>query len=665
MLRRLLLIVLGLIVVLGGAAVAAVIAAPSFLTPRLEAALTQASGHPAAIRGGVSLGWNGGPELRVRDLVVANAPWGSRPDMLRAPLLTATLDASALVAGTVRIGDIRLQDMDLLLETDAAGHGNWERTAGPASVPTAPSTNPSAPAPSGMSPIQLGTIAATDGHVTYRDGKSGRVVRVLVTGTAQAAAEPVQVAASLHIDAAPMTADLRVEAAVDRRSPRDRSSLLLTGQLAVPEPIQVAAKLTPGQAGQTIGAEAHGAGLTASLAGVLDPATLRAVGPVTLDAALADGSPLPARLGVVSPGGAASLHVLLRQQGETITLRELHLTAPPGMVGAELDVGLTTPPWVHGSVTSPRIDLERLMALVAAPKPAPALVPTPAAPSAPPAAPAPAIPLEVLDRVNADLRLAVAELHDSRVTVRDLSGHLVLQNGQLALDPLVGTGPGGRLQLAIRADGHAAPPSLAVVLRAPALALQPFLTLAGLPGQVTGAAAIEADLHATGATQPLLLQSLAGRASVSMGDGEIDLASLSGLLEATHLPFDAKGTAHLRCLIARAQITGGVAQVDPLVIDATRLVVQGSGAVDLVHQTLALRLRPLLRTGPGLVVPMQLTGPWLKPHIDVDRGDLAGVVAGLTGQAGDACKAGGVTSSVAPPAPKPLKPAELLRSLLR
>ncbi len=660
--RRPLIACLSLLVVLASAAVAVWVAAPSLLQPRVEDALTRAAGRPVTV-GGIRLALDNGLEILLSRLAVANVPGGSRPELLTVQSITLKVDLSALLHGALRIPVVHVGQPDLLLEVDASGRGNWDLPREPAVAVTeaAPASKATSPSAS----IQLGEVTIEHGRVAFRDGRDTRVYKGEFDGRVEASADPAPFSATFRADLGEMV----IEGKLDRTAPLQRSSLSLTGHVLLPERIDIVGRADPGQAGVAVSATANGLGADVTASGVLDPATRRLVGPVVVEAKLAEASTMAARLGIPALMAPATFHAAVRQEGKAVTLRELRLAALPGDIAGELDIiTLSSPPALRGSLTSRRLDLAKLMSPSAAhPVAATPSVssPNPPATPTPVASPSADQPFRLLDHANADLRLAVAELHDPRVTVRDLSGHLVIQDGKLILDPFAGTGPGGRFTLAVRADGRAAPPTLAVVLHAPGLALQPFVTLLGLTGGVTGTAAIDADLRAVGATRPEWLRSLAGRASVTMRDGDIDLGALRELLAAARLPIDPRGQAHLRCLVLRAGIDKGVANVSPLVIDATTLLIQGSGTVDLVQQTLALRLRPLLRTGPGIVVPMAVTGPWAQPKIDVDRGDLSGVLKGLTGQLGDPCRDAGVLSDAPPPATKPLKPADLLRSLLR
>jgi uncharacterized protein involved in outer membrane biogenesis len=633
--------------------------APSFLRPRLEAAITRATGHTATIAD-VALGWSGGPTLAIRDLTVANAAWGSRADMLRVPAATVTLDVAALWRGVPRIASVRLRSPDLLVETDPSGRLNWARAA---TAPAPPA--PGAPASADGPIVRIDTVTVAGGHLVYRDGARGRQFRADLDATAAAAADPVEITATVRA----AWADLRLVARVARVAPLLRSSVSISGQVRLPEPVTLTASLTPGQDGLTVAARLDGAGLNASVDGVLDPRTLRPVGPVTLDATAVAGAPVAARFGVPTP---ASVHTRLRREERGVSLGDLRASLPGADIAGQLDVALTDPPSLHGSLSSPRVELARVWAdmapaAAASHAAAPAAVPpAAAAPGAAPARARPATPpFALLERANADLHLAVAELRDGAVVLRDVAGHAILRDGRLVIDPFTADGPGGPLTLTAHADARSSPRSIAVTLRAPALAVEPLLALSGLPGAITGTAAIDADLRATGMTPPEWLGSLDGQAGIRMADGDIDLRLLDDALAAARLPLRPHGRAHLRCLVVHADVASGVATLTPLLIDATNVVIQGTGTVSLSDHALALRLRPLLRTGPGVEIPVTVTGPWTRPRLDVDRGDLAGVARALTTPAGDPCRAAGLAVSAPPPSTKPLKPADLLRTLLR
>jgi uncharacterized protein involved in outer membrane biogenesis len=331
---------------------------------------------------------------------------------------------------------------------------------------------------------------------------------------------------------------------------------------------------------------------------------------------------------------------------------------------AALTVVRAPRPAIRGSVTAERLDLDALLAALASPPPAPAAA---AAPPPPRVRLIPDRPIDLapLREADADMQISVAALQTGGATYSGVTGHLALQDGRLLLDPFAGQTPGGRLEarLAVDAADTAAPP-ITVMLHAPALALAPLAAAFGHAGAMDGTAAVDADLKARGASPHALAASVSGHLEVSATDADVDnallAAALGGVLRAAHLPeavLGGAGRTRLRCLTARLDATDGTVTVTTLLADTGRLAVQGGGTVALGPETLNLRLRPLLRIGPGLIVPVRVGGTLLEPKPALDNG-----AAAPAAPAGDSC--GGAGGSAAEPPPKPLKPLDMLRSLL-
>jgi AsmA protein len=247
------------------------------------------------------------------------------------------------------------------------------------------------------------------------------------------------------------------------------------------------------------------------------------------------------------------------------------------------------------------------------------------------------LPFAVLSRFDADLRLAVAELLSGGVTTSGLAAAVALHDGVLAIDPVSGTLPGGKLELRLHVDPRAAPPPVSLALQAPGLALKPLLAALRLPDDSAGTVEIDADLRGAGDTPRALAATLSGRLGIAMADGELDnrlLDQLLGnLLRATKLPVDIAGLAGTRtrvhCLAVRIDAEDGIATVGTLVLDAGKLLLQGGGTVNLRDEGLSLRLRPLLRVGAPVVVPVRVGGTFGAPKFGPDAGGMAGGLAGL------------------------------------
>jgi uncharacterized protein involved in outer membrane biogenesis len=89
-------------------------------------AITDATGRQVAIKGDLTLAFSMPPELTVADVTLANASWGSQPQMAHVGQLRASVRILPLLKRDIDISDIRLIDTDLLFETGADGQSNWQ-----------------------------------------------------------------------------------------------------------------------------------------------------------------------------------------------------------------------------------------------------------------------------------------------------------------------------------------------------------------------------------------------------------------------------------------------------------------------------------------------------------------------------------------------------------
>ena len=119
--------ILGLLVLL----VAGVIAYLSFadltwVKERIETGVTESTGREFRINGNFQLDVLPEPSVVVEDASLANAEWGSAPSMATVGLFSARLDLWSLLSGPVVVHEIRLKDVDVLLETNEDGVSNTE-----------------------------------------------------------------------------------------------------------------------------------------------------------------------------------------------------------------------------------------------------------------------------------------------------------------------------------------------------------------------------------------------------------------------------------------------------------------------------------------------------------------------------------------------------------
>src|SRR5271154_387882 len=101
-----------------------------------------ATGRELTIAGNFKLGLSLTPSVSVDDVSFANAPGGSRPNMLTLKHLAVQMELLPLLSRQIKVDSLVLNSADILLETDAKGQGNWvfgTPTAGGATSATATS----------------------------------------------------------------------------------------------------------------------------------------------------------------------------------------------------------------------------------------------------------------------------------------------------------------------------------------------------------------------------------------------------------------------------------------------------------------------------------------------------------------------------------------------
>jgi len=96
----------------------------------IEAAVEDATGRALAIEGEIDLAWTPRPTLTAARARLANAPWGSRADMVAIGALEVSVELLPLLGGQLDMRRVALSDVGILLERDAEGRGNWQLPGG-------------------------------------------------------------------------------------------------------------------------------------------------------------------------------------------------------------------------------------------------------------------------------------------------------------------------------------------------------------------------------------------------------------------------------------------------------------------------------------------------------------------------------------------------------
>ena len=98
----------------------------AWLRPRIEAAVSESTAREFKIDGTFSLRALWTPSVVVEDAHLANAEWGSAPEMLRIGHLSARVDLWSLLSGPIRVEELRISDVELLVEENGDGSSNLD-----------------------------------------------------------------------------------------------------------------------------------------------------------------------------------------------------------------------------------------------------------------------------------------------------------------------------------------------------------------------------------------------------------------------------------------------------------------------------------------------------------------------------------------------------------
>ncbi len=172
--KKLLLIVGGLILLLMGAAIAL-----PFLIPverykqELTTQVKAATGRDLVIAGPLSLSVFPNLQLKAEDVTFSNAPGRKEPNMLSLDQLSISVKLLPLLSGSLEIDGFELVRPVAHLDVDRNGKGNWEFGDG-AEAPAAESGGGGID--DVLKDLKLGDVRLVDGRVTYTDAATGETI---------------------------------------------------------------------------------------------------------------------------------------------------------------------------------------------------------------------------------------------------------------------------------------------------------------------------------------------------------------------------------------------------------------------------------------------------------------------------------------------------------
>lgn len=569
-----------------------------------------ATGRELTIAGALKVEVSLNPALAVEGVTFANAPWGSRRDMIVLKRLAAEVQLLPLLRGEVRVNRLVLSGLDALFEIDGQGRANWD---------IAPS-GPSAARPGGEGrPLPVfDKVDVRDARIAYRDARDGTAVNLAIEAfvlEGRDAESPIAVA---------------VKAVHDGRA------VSAKGQLGALKTLMEANVRYP------VRLEIDAPGVKAAVDGhVVNPRAPKEFDFKTTVAADSVAAVLPpahaAKVPAVGPLKAA---FRIKGQGRAYAIENLDAGVGRSDLSGSARISLAAPiADITAVLRSRRVDLKEWR------PPGTKAERTPAKDgrmfSADP------LPLESLRLVNLDIRQKINEaVLPNGVTVREVDARATIRDGRLAF-PLELTAAGGRIKGETTIDAAPVPARIAARFGGDNVDWGRLLADLGFAEMVWDSKAEAAvDLRAAGNSVRALMAGLEGDARVVLGPGRIgnkyiDLAggdAVTQVLNAFNPFAKSDEFTELKCAVARFKVTGGVAEArDGIAIETGKMTVAGGGRADLGAETLNFTFKPEAREGLGiglgnLVGQVRIGGTFAEPTYGFDPlAAVTGTVGAVTG----------------------------------
>ncbi len=638
----------------------------------------KATGRDLKISGDLKLNISLTPSLYVDGVTFANAPWGSRPDMVTLKRLEAEVALLPLLSSKVDVKRVVLIGLDLLAETDKQGRGNWQ--FGAADGKPAASAEPSSG--SGNLPL-VRKVRIKDLRVTYRDGRTGEQMRLTLPSLdlgADGIEAPLRIALQgdvngedfsaagtiasiqqltaggempLDLKAQALGADMTVRGAI--ADPKSMTGLAVTLSLkgaSISETLATAAKLAPQLSSVKIpalgpydvsltitgsSAKPSVSNLKVSL-GRPGETALTAAGSIA-DAIKAQGIDLQVAATAKDPSGlakglgvempplpavTASARVADKDGGYRLQDVDMKIGASDLKGTAALYLGGARPR-ITADLQSAQLDLDELLPK-GDDKPAPPTADGRLFPADP-------LPLDGLKAADADINLAAARLRVNKMDVTGLRLGVLLQGGRLTVKPLQATVADGVISGEITLGADQAVPPLGINLNVAKLDYGKLAAAMGQKPVAEGTADVMLKITGTGTSVRQLMAGLDGKLRVVSEKGRIDSTLLNvasaDILSALPL-VDSKGDKDLRCAVVDFDVVKGIANAKALVLETGGLSVVGVGGINLRDETLNLVLEPRAKKTSLLsaaMVPVAIRGTLAKPAPKVNPADLVTGVA--------------------------------------
>jgi hypothetical protein len=228
--------------------------------------------------------------------------------------------------------------------------------------------------------------------------------------------------------------------------------------------------------------------------------------------------------------------------------------------------------------------------------------------------------------VPVDLKLATGALNAGAFKLEGFTAQVTLDHGQIRVDNINGSAAGGTVTGSVLIKQGEDAPQIDANLTATSMNIGQIAALERVHDDVEGQFDAMVSLAVSGNNTADWQRSAQGKVVVELGKARARARALEIAVGGVHTLFDTlrSGEAEwmtLNCAVGNFNVEGGRATARLLVLDSQHATVSGEGSINIVDQTIDMRLTPYpKRTTLNVSVPVTVTGSLSNPSFSPDVG---------------------------------------------
>lgn len=589
------------------------------------------------------IGWSLFPwlGLELTDATLASADTPDKP-FADLRMIGLSVRVMPLLRKEVQMSDIRIDGLNLSLQRDAKGHGNWEGVGRPAKPDTDDSQSGEQPAvadaPSGELPskaasqplkLDIDSLTLSNSRIDYDDVQKGQQftvenIELKTGGIREGASIPIKFSAFFGTNQPVLRARSEVEGSLrfDRALKRYQfEDLKLAGE-ASGEPLK----------GKTLNFSAQGQLLVDQAANIaewnglkLSANQLRALGELKVreldkDAKLTGGISIAALnlrefldgIGIELPamrdaGSLSQFELVSRLNGSStgLMLENLDLKLDGSSYTGSLGVADIAKQALRADLKGDKLDLDRYLPPKSKESAAAArqsevkasiadagangTTPLPNAPTQQAWSDENVLPVDRLRTLDLQLALSIGQLTYDQQPFTDVSLKANGRGGLITLEEARGKLQGGSFVGSGRIDVRQAEPMISIEKQLSRIPVEPLLKKEDQPSPIRGLLDLDAKFNTRGNSQKAWIEALNGTASFVLNDGVLVGANLEQQLCRGIATLNRKNLSNpptgkdtpFRELKGSLSVRDGVAHNPDLAAQIPGLAVSGNGDLDL------------------------------------------------------------------------------------